>query len=178
MCVRSKNIFENAMSYFIIIRGPLGVGKSTIAKKLADILDANYIAIDDVLAKHGLDKIDPKIGCISSENFIKADEIILPEIKNQLENGKIIIFDACFYHKEHIEHLIQNLLHPNYVFTLKAPLKICIERDSKRQKGHGKDAATAVHNLVSKFDYGVVINTEDKTANQVIEEINSYLKND
>ena len=46
------------MSYFIIIRGPLGIGKSTIAKALAEILKAEYIAIDKVLEENGLDRKD------------------------------------------------------------------------------------------------------------------------
>ncbi len=73
------------MSYFIIIRGPLGCGKSTIAQKLADTLHAEHINMDDILAKNGLDKADPEAGCIPATNFIKANEIILPEVKEKLQ---------------------------------------------------------------------------------------------
>lgn len=163
------------MSYYIIIRGPLGIGKSTIAKRLSEILDAKYIDIDSILKKQGLDKVDKNAGCIPTKNFIKVDEIIFPEIKEKLNKGKIVIFDACFYHKEHIEHIIQNLLYPHYIFTLKAPLEVCIERDSKRKKTHGKDAATAVHYLVSKFDYGTTIDISKKGIEQAVQEILSYL---
>ena len=142
------------MSYFIIIRGPLGSGKSTISEKLAEKLDAELIAIDEVLENLELDKVDEKEGCIPATNFIKASESVLPEVKNTLQNGKIVIFDACFYHKEVIEHLIQNLPFPHHVFTLKAPLELCIKRDSERNKTHGEGAAWAVHSLVSRFDYG------------------------
>jgi len=44
------------MSYYIIIRGPLAVGKSTIAKKLAEILKADYVPFDDLLHEYGLDR--------------------------------------------------------------------------------------------------------------------------
>lgn len=68
------------MVYFIIIRGPLGIGKSTIAQKLAKPLDAQYISVDKVLEEHNLDKVkDEK--WIPAENFIKAQEIILPKVK-------------------------------------------------------------------------------------------------
>lgn len=163
------------MSFYIIIRGPLGIGKSTVASKLADILDGEYISMDDVLAKQGLDKVDHYAECIPVENFIKAQESILPEIKEKLGKGKIVIFDACFYHKEQIEHLIQNLPESHYVFTLKAPLEVCIERDSKRKKTYGKEAATAVHKFVSKFDYGIVIETNGKIAEETVKEILSHL---
>jgi len=163
------------MSYFVIIRGPLGIGKSTIAEGLAKKLNAKYVAIDKVLEENGLDKIPKDAECIPVENFIKADEIILPDLKKKMESGKIVIFDACFYHKEHIEHLIKNLDYPYYVFTLKAPVEACIERDSKRKKVHGKDAACAVHWLVSKFDYGQIIDAHNKTPAQTLKEIISYL---
>lgn len=163
------------MTYFIIIRGPLGVGKSTIAKRLAEKLNGVHILIDKVLEENGLDQVDPDAPCVPAENFIKADEIVLPEVKKQLENSKVVVFDACFYHKEHLDHLIQNLAYPHYVFTLKAPLEACIERDSQREKTHGKDSVIAVHKLVSRFDAGIVIDTENKSVGEVVNEIKTYL---
>jgi predicted kinase len=163
------------MSYYILIRGPLGVGKSTIAKKLANKLEGYYILMDDVLAKHGLDKVPPQAKCIPVENFIKADKLILPEARNYLQRGKVVVFDACFYHKTHIEHILQNLDFPHYAFTLKAPLKVCIGRDCKRNKVYGKEAAAAVHNLVSRFDYGIVIDTSKLSIAQTVKKILSHL---
>ena len=162
------------MSYFIIIRGPLGSGKSTISRKLAGILDAELIGMDKVLAKHGLDKMPPDAPCISAENFIKANDIVLPNAKRKLQNGKIVIFDACFYHKEVIDHLLKNLPYDHYAFTLKAPVELCVKRDSKRAKKHGKNAAHAVHSLVSRFDHGHVIDV-DKTLEETIKDIMTFL---
>lgn len=162
------------MSYYIIIRGPLGSGKSTISEKLAHLLNAKHVHMDEVLEKHGLDKILPDAPCISAENFIKANIIVLPEVKKLLSDGKIIIFDACFYHKEVIEHLVQNLPFENYIFTLKAPLKLCIKRDSERSKTHEEGAATAVHSLVSRFDYGTNIDVTGGLKD-TLKDILSYL---
>ncbi len=122
------------MSYFIIIRGPLGCGKSTIAKRLAKILNAAYVSIDDILEKAGLDEINSKIGCVPEENFIKANKMVIPRASEALSRGRVVIFDACFYHKGPIEQLIRELNYPHYAFTLKAPLEVCIERDRKRKK--------------------------------------------
>ncbi len=165
------------MSYFIIIRGPLGVGKTTIAKKLADILDAEYVSIDTVLSEAGLDKVDEKVGGIPAENFIKGNEIVMPAIKEKLADGKIVIIDGCFYHKEQIEHFIDHLEAPHHIFSLKAPVEVCIERDRHRKKPYGEGAAMAVHSLVSKFDYGTTIDTNEKTHDKTTEEAISYLKN-
>lgn len=164
------------MAFFIIIRGPLGVGKSTLAERLSKILNAEYVPMDIILQEHGLEKVDKDAECIPVEKFIKADKIILPRINEKLKSGKIVIFDACFYHKEHIDHLLNSLPFPHYIFTLKAPLAVCIDRDSKRHHNHGKDAAVAVYSLVSRFDYGIAIQTDAKSIDQCLEEILSYLK--
>lgn len=161
------------MNYYIIIRGPLGVGKSTIAKALAKKLNAEHISIDKVLEENKLDKV--KVKCIPLKNFIKANEIVLSKAKKYLDKKKIVIFDGCFYHKEQIKHLIRNLKYKYLVFTLKAKLEVCIKRDSKRKIKYGKEAAKAVHNLVSQFDYGTIINTENKSINEVVNEILTHI---
>lgn len=162
------------MGYYIIIRGALGSGKTTLSKKLATCLNAEYISIDEVLEKLKLDIIDTKEKCIPVKNFIEASENILHEAVKKLQRGKIIIFDGCFYHKKVIEHLIQNLPFPNYIFTLKAPLEVCIQRDNKRVHAYGKDAACDVYNLVSRFDYGKSIDVTG-SLEDAFKEITSYL---
>ncbi len=42
------------MSFYIIIRGPLGCGKSTIAKALSKKLNAKYFAIDKILEENNV----------------------------------------------------------------------------------------------------------------------------
>ena len=163
------------MSFYIIIRGPLGIGKSTISKELARRLKAEYISIDTILEELDLDHIDEGLGCIAPENFLRVNQHILPKIRQSLERGPVVI-DGNFYHREQIQDLEENLKNTHYVFTLKAPLSVCIQRDSQRPKSYGKGAATAVHNLVSKFDSGTRINTEDKTAEEIVNEILSYIK--
>ena len=162
------------MSYFIIIRGPLGVGKSTVSKKLADFLDGIYISIDSVLEKHDLDKIENEES-IPIKNFLAGNDIIIPEIKQGITKNTPVVIDGNFYHSEQIEHLIEQVPYNHYVFTLKAPLETCIKRDQNRTKPCGRDAATAVHNLVSRFDYGQMINTQNLDEKSVIEKILSFL---
>ncbi|MFA6547940.1 MAG: AAA family ATPase [Candidatus Magasanikbacteria bacterium] len=162
------------MNYFIIIRGPLGVGKTTISKKLAEILRAEYVSIDKILEQHHLDPADPNQESIPLSSYLKAQEIVFPFVTDVLSNGRIVIFDSCFYFKEEIEQLIKSLPFDHFVFTLKAPLDVCIIRDSKRDKVYGKEAAEAVHNMVSRFDYGQIINV-DKDVDLVVKEMLSFL---
>jgi len=63
---------------------------------------------------------------------------------------------------------------PHYVFTLKAPLEICIQRDRLRTKTHGEDAARAVYRKATEFDYGVVIDAS-KSIKEVMKKIVSKL---
>lgn len=145
------------MSYFVVIRGPLGSGKSTLSQKLGEKLGAKVIHIDEVMDQHGLDQIPEGAPCIPAKNFIQVNEIVLPEVKAALANNRTVIFDACFYHQEVIEHLFKQISHPGYVFTLKAPIELCIQRDKERVKTYGEDAALAVHSLVSQLDYGTSV---------------------
>ena len=159
------------MSYLVIIRGPLGVGKTTVSKTLAKKLGALYVSIDEVLNENSLDQIDEKEGGISVKSFLKGNEIVLPEIRQALQSDRTVVIDGCFYHKEQIQHFLDHLEAESHVFTLKAPVETCIGRDAERKKTYGEDAARAVHMFVSKFDYGTVIDTEGKTLKDTISEI-------
>ena len=160
------------MSYLVIIRGPLGVGKTAVAKELAKKLGAFYVSIDEVLSEHGLDReTDEKEGGIPIKNFLKGNEMVLPEIKRALKSGRVVVIDGCFYHKEQIQHFLDHLKVKSYLFTLKAPVETCIKRDLGREKAYGEDATRIVHMFVSKFDYGTIIYTEDKSLKDTVAEV-------
>ncbi len=161
------------MSYYIIIRGPLGSGKSTISKKLHSLLNAKLFAVDRVLDEHDL-TTDKEDGYISQKSFFKVNEIIVPEAKKFLESGVPVIFDGNFYWKSQIDDLISKLKFPYVVFTLLVPLEICIQRDMNRDKTHGKDAATVVYKKSTGFTYGIEIDGT-QPIDKCIEEIVSRL---
>lgn len=164
------------MNYFIIIRGPLGIGKSTIAKNLTQILGAKYFAVDRVLDDYDLTK-NIEDGYVSQKSFLKANKIIILQSKKFLEKGISIIFDGNFYWKLQIDDLIKKLNFPYYIFTLKAPLEVCIERDSRRNKTYGQEAVKAVYKRSTEFNYGIIINTNNKTLNETVQKIISHLPN-
>ena len=147
----------------IIIRGPLGIGKTTIAKALAEKLKAEYVSIDELLEKEGLDNVDKKIGKIPLKNFILVNDIIA-----KMNGDKVI--DGNLYYKEQVEDLVKRLGNCK-VFTLKASVDVCINRDKSRKRVYGEGAARAVYNLVTAFGYGTLINTENKTKEDVVEDI-------
>lgn len=87
------------MSRYIIIRGPAGIGESTISRLLARRIDATVINFDKIMKGLGFDYI-PREKWIPLHKFLKADRLMVPKFKKELESGKNIVFDGNFYHKE------------------------------------------------------------------------------
>ena len=101
------------MEYYIIIRGPLGCGKSTISKALAKRLKAEHFAVDRILDEFNLTK-DKEKGYISQKSFFKANEIIAERAKKILDDGRSVVFDGNFYWKSQIDDLISRLDYTHY----------------------------------------------------------------
>lgn len=160
------------MGKLIILRGPAGIGKTTISKELAKEINAEIFHFDKILDELKLGYVYRE-KWIPLENFLKANKIMLPRFKSMLQNNNLII-EGNFYHKEQIKDLINNLHFPHFIFTLKADLEECIKRDKTRE-GIGEQRVKAVFKLVSAFDYGITINTNNKSSKEVIKEIISNL---
>jgi predicted kinase len=163
------------MSYFIIIRGPAGVGKSTISKRVAEAVRGCYVSFDSILDEHQLDVVPPGMDGIPAENFIKGNVIAIQKTKKLLGKGTPIIFDGCFYRKAQYEHLLASLPAKSFVFSLKAPVEECIKRDAARVRPIGEDSVRAVHSMVSELEIGVPVETVGKSEEQVLQKILSYL---
>lgn len=161
------------MSYCIVIRGPLGVGKTTVAQALAARLGAITISIDQVLADNDLEQSDGE--GIRVESFVRANELVLPAVHAALDAGQPVIFDGNFYHQEPITHLEERLAAPVHVFTLQAPLSTCIDRDSGRQRVYGVGAATAVYNMVARVNCGIGIDTTGQTVAETVAAVVGHL---
>jgi broad-specificity NMP kinase len=157
------------MNKLIIIRGPLGIGKTTIANKLASELHVECISIDEVLKDNGLEKDEDYV----AEDFIKVNEIIIPRLKLLLKKQCVIV-EGNFYFREVLKHLINNTPGNPIVFTLKAALQTCLDRDKERKNSHGPLATEAIYNIVNKFDYGITVDCEQNIEN-IIEKIKGRL---
>jgi len=159
-----KNIIK-----LIIIRGPLGIGKTTVAKLLAQKLSGQYVSIDDILHKNKLDLTED----IPLKNFLKVNEIIAAKYKNC---HRTLIVDGNFYFKKQIIHLKKKLPGAKYIFTLQAPLWVCMKRNRRRGPQYSDDAARAVFKLVNRFDYGIQINTKDSTPGDIVKFICKFAR--
>lgn len=142
------------MSYYVIIRGPLGVGKTTISAALAKSIDAVVVSIDQIA--------DKEWDGGSVRLYVNANKIAAERARSALAHGTPVVFDGCFYWKTQIADLERRLPFPHEVFTLRAPLSVCIERDSGRKVVFGLEAADQVYRKVTRFEYGVAMDaTQD-----------------
>ncbi len=151
----------------IVIRGPLGVGKTTISKLLANSLVYNYLSLDKIIDDNNLSANDG----IPLENFIKSNEIVF----KSCVSDKINLLCGCFYYKDQVEDL-KSKFRGNVLFiTLFSSLKVCIERDSKREKVFGKESAEFVFSMVDNVKEGYYIDNEVLTVSETLEKVSDYI---
>ena len=161
-------------AFFVIIRGPLGAGKTTISKELAREHNAHYISIDEILEKFDLEEWEE--GYISETSFIRANEIAAKESMKQLEDGLSVIFDGNFYYKRVILDLIRRLKEfEGIVITLSVPLEVCMRRDAFRRKALGEDETRMVYKKSAEFNFGIEVNA-DREKKEVLGNISRIIK--
>lgn len=158
------------MSFYIILRGPAGAGKTTLSKKLTKLYNGHHINIDKI--KHGLGLKH------SEQEKLEANKFIIKEIKEYLDRGTVVILDEVLYYKSQLDQLEQ-LPYEHYTFSLTTPLNLCLKRNhGRRQRGERKttdEGIKLVHNLVSKLKRGIEIRTYNRPVDESLNEILSYL---
>ena len=73
-----------------------------------------------------------------------------------------------------MDYLLDHLAYPHVLFTLKAPLDVCIQRDRNRPKTIGEDVAKAVYELTEGLNFGEIIDTTEPLKDSV-EKLLSHL---
>lgn len=151
----------SSMARYVIVRGPLGVGKSTISKALAKAIRAVVVSIDEIA--------DKEWDGGSVRLYVKANGVAARRARQAFIAGVPVVFDGCFYWKTQIKDLERRLPFPHEVITLRAPLSVCIRRDSRRKVVHGAEAAEQVYRKVTRFEYGISIDATRDIATTVRE---------
>lgn len=152
------------MKKLLVIRGPLGVGKTTVSKILSQKLNREYLSVDSILDDNHL--VEPNTDGIPLESYLKANEIIFD---TAARSANSFVVDGCFYYKEQIDDLLNKFDNDAEFITLTSTVDACIERDSKRPKVYGEDAARFVHMITTKIQAGHTIDNTGLTPEQTVE---------
>jgi shikimate kinase len=156
------------MKKIIIIRGPLGIGKSTVSKLITEKINAKYISVDKVLDENNL----APSGGIPVENFLKANGIILEKVAD----SEIAVVDGNFYYQAQIDDLQRELKNNLLIISLTCSIEECINRNSGREKVYSEDAARFVYSVTENVRVGHYINTENQTLEETVDEVLKYVK--
>jgi tRNA uridine 5-carbamoylmethylation protein Kti12 len=132
------------VSFFVVVRGPLGAGKTTVARALATAIPGAYISIDTLLER---DEWDGG----SEELFLRTNREAVREARPSLERRVPVVFDGNFYWPRVIHDLGRRLAYPHAVYALRVPLPLCIERDRARSVSYGEEATREVFEKVRPF---------------------------
>lgn len=160
------------MAFSIIIRGPLGSGKTTVANALANSIGAKVVSIDRILEDI---ENEWEGGYETEETFLKTNKYAARSALEAIKEGRNVIFDGCFYWKSQISDLLRKLPGRSYVFTLDLPLQLCVKRDSMRELSYGAEATREVFAKTTRFDYGIKIDASG-TLEQTVDKILSALQ--
>ncbi|MEE9321803.1 MAG: deoxynucleoside kinase [Granulosicoccus sp.] len=145
---------------FIAIEGPIGVGKTTLAKKLASCFDAEFLS-DTELANPYLKAFyrDPKSVALHTQMHFLVSRLAvldagrLASVSGNDDNRKPVVADFLidkdrlfaeltldehewWMYNKLTEKLVQGLPQPDLVIYLQAPLERLIERIERRGLRH------------------------------------------
>jgi len=143
------------VSFYVVVRGPLGAGKTAVSRGIASAVRGTHVLIDTILDDYRLEEWDEVY--ISERSFLRANEIAVRQSADLLRGGTPVVFDGNFYYRSVVEDLLFRLDFPHLVVTLKAPLATCVARDAQRLPSLGAEAAREVYAISTSFDYGTLI---------------------
>jgi len=160
------------VSFYVLIRGPLGAGKTTIPEQLSAALGGRHLAIDVILEKYHLEEWDQDY--ISERSFLRANEIAAAEAEDLIRTGTPAVIDGNYYYRSVVEDLERRLAFPHLVVTLKVPLSVCVTRDAGRTPSYGEEAAREVFQKTTEFDCGHVVDAA-RPVEEVLRDVISEL---
>jgi predicted kinase len=155
------------MTKAVILRGPAGVGKSTIGQALRNQLADNWAYLDIDMLKH-------IIAADSSEfRSQTAHDMANYFIEKLLQhNTKIIIeeiFKADYYKK--VISLLEKYNYETLTVFLTAPTKTLIQRDAARFKHKGEQTIKDLSQTIRPLKENLTLDTSKQSVNDLVKRI-------
>ncbi len=134
----------------IILCGPVAVGKSSIARRLRELLPGSRVISTDAFKR-------------------RAYRRMMNELFRSLSDYRYIILDGTFYRREWRERVSEIVGDRGLVLTiaLKAPLKLCLKRNAERGNPIPEEA---IHIIWREFEWPVDAALEIETDKLDVEE--------
>lgn len=155
------------MPFYLIVRGPLGAGKTTVATALAKAIPGRVISIDDILETLLWDGGSEAL-------FLEANKVAAAQAHDAFQHVRAVVVDGNFYWQSAIDDLARCIGVPHEVFTLKVPLEVCIARDRGRPLSYGEEATREVFEKVARVESGLSIDGTQDVAT-IVREVRSRL---
>ena len=118
--------------FCLVVRGPLGAGKTTVAHAVARRLGAHVVSVDDILEKHHLEIWDTRRDRVALASFLRANAIIARTVRSELGAGRSVVVEGNFYWREAVADLRRRVGRSVRILRLDAPLATCLNRDRGR----------------------------------------------
>jgi tRNA uridine 5-carbamoylmethylation protein Kti12 len=157
----------NRLSFYLIVRGPLGAGKTTVAHALARSLRAEVVPIDEILELYEWDGGSETL-------FLKANVVAAERARASLSRGVPVILDGNFYWDRVIDDLVDRLPYRHRVFSLRVPLEVCVARDHGRSLSYGAEAVGEVFEKAARVTRGIPLDGT-REVEAVVAEVRSRL---
>lgn len=155
------------MTKAILLRGPAGVGKSTIGKQLQEQLSGNWANLDVDLFKHMISK---ESSLFRSDT---AHDVTLYFLEKLLQSDVSVVIEEIFKEPFYYQTLKLFEKYNCEVLTvfLTAPADTVVQRDKERAKHKGEDTIRMLHNEISPLSEKLIIDTSRNTTQETVDQI-------
>ncbi len=139
----------------VVIFGPAGAGKTSIARRLMEALDDAYLISSDGFKRRVYDRM-------------------MREVEKRIGRQAYLVLDGTFYKKEWRERLMGIASDMERVVTVfvDCPLETCLKRNREREKPIPEKAVSIIWRRFERPDEpDVHINTENTGTEEAVETI-------
>lgn len=164
------------MNSVIVLRGPSGVGKSTIAHLIQEKLGKNWVAVDVDKFKHYMPMKDRQAN--RAERTKIAHDVSKFFAKQMYDKGYDVILEEMYkkaYNDAIVEFLEINNMHYLKVY-LDAPIDLIIERAKAREKEVSDDEIRRHFSEIEPYADDFIIDTTKHSSEEVANLIISQLQ--